>query len=1041
MTSPTKNQINDGNLSQLIIERIDYIQEIIQNTTISIQNYKYISIFSNIDLNICITALNELYASSQKLISTLSAEPIESAINSLQKIIDKLSIIMSGYGTKNMDDLIYITLGSDFPSLLNPHINAKFELIKRFVHPVGFKLIADTTCKISSANLCIDKITDEAIKVESASLLECFECDVTTSSLNYSINGLRVILRGNNNKLLIVNGIVDDINLELLSNIYIDLRKQQILESKLSSKQINDAVFAKQIENLTLRDILIFGNQDMIKKHFSTLLTVSTIKNDNIENTIKKFVKCDVLSRRNMLIDLLTYNMDSEIQYIAYMLYDLITIDSNEVSLFDSFPWKIKLLFKDTMKSTIKYVQSLTTKYDVSRITLEQQIYLLRVPDYVKEKAMNKLKEVKTKSDESGSKAKQYLEGLIKIPFNIYREEPILKITKRLNQTFRENVALIKSANPTLNIVEKDKYTNLEIYQILEQIVAKDRDFNPDKISTNQIEVIIKYINQNNSKKITWSKYKNKASKLSAINTYKSTCEIKQRIQIDGLLRNDDTKLYEKTHQMLDEIRLLKKSMCDVERALDDSVYGHKNAKNQIVKIISQWISGENSGHCFGFEGSPGVGKTSLAKIGLSNCLKDENGQSRPFAFIAVGGSCNGSTLEGHGYTYVNSSWGKIADVLMEHSCLNLIIYFDELDKESKNGEHGKEITGILTHLLDQSQNSEFEDKFFAGIKLDLSKALIIVSYNDPNNIDKVLLDRIHRIKFDNLTVDDKMVIAKDYMLPEINRKMGFDNTIIISDEILYEIINNYTSEPGVRKLKEILFDLYGELNIELLKCSDLSRSIPIILTMDEVETKYLARYKKIKDTKIHEIDYVGTINGLWANSLGKGGIIPIETVFYPSDVFLDLKLTGLQGDVMKESMNVAKSLAWSLCSPEIQAGLITGRAKNGIHIHCPEGAVSKDGPSAGTAITTAIYSLLNNMPIRKNVAITGEIDLRGNITAIGGLEHKITGGIRAGVTKFLYPKENAKDFCEIQKKTTISSDIEFVEVSHISEVFEHVFI
>jgi ATP-dependent Lon protease len=210
---------------------------------------------------------------------------------------------------------------------------------------------------------------------------------------------------------------------------------------------------------------------------------------------------------------------------------------------------------------------------------------------------------------------------------------------------------------------------------------------------------------------------------------------------------------------------------------------------------------------------------------------------------------------------------------------------------------------------------------------------------------------------------------------------------------------------------------------------------------MDEVEMKYLAKYKKIKDMKIHAIDYVGTINGLWANALGKGGIIPIETAFYPADVFLDLKLTGMQGDVMKESMNVAKSLAWSLCSPEIQAVLIAGRAKNGIHSHCPEGAVSKDGPSAGAAVATAIYSLLNDMPIRRNVAITGEVDLRGNITAIGGLEYKITGGIRAGITKFLYPKENAKDFAEILKKTKISSDIEFVEVSHISEVFKHVFI
>ena len=1037
MNNHKKNKTNDGDLSKLVIERIDYIQEIIQNTTISIQEYKQMSIFSNVDMNTCITVLNELYICSRNVIGM---SDIENTIDSLQKIIDKLSIIMSGYGTKNIADLIYITLGSDFPTLTNPYINAKYELIKRFVHPVGFKLISDTTCK-SSNSICVDKITDEAIKLESAPLLECFECDTNTTSLNYKINGIRIILRGNNNKLIIVNGIVDDINLELLSNAYIDLRKQQLLDNKLHSKQINDTVFEKQVENITLHDILIFGNQDMIKKHFSTLLTVSSIKSDNIEQTIKKFMKFDVMSRRNMIIDLLTYNMDSEIQYVAYMLYDLITIDSNEPSIFDSFPWKIKLLFKDTMKSTIKYVQTLTAKYDVSRVTLEQQIYLLRVPDYVKEKAMNKLKEVKNRSDESGSKAKQYLEGLIKIPFNVYREEPILKITKRLNQTFRENLALIKRAHPTLSIVDKDAYTNLEIYQILDQVLSNDRDFNPDKISTNQIEVVIKYINQNNSKKIAWSKYKNKASKLAAIQTYKTACDIKHRIHIDGLLRNDDSKLYEKTQQMLDEIHLLKSSMCEVERALDESVYGHKTAKNQIVKIISQWISGENSGHCFGFEGSPGVGKTSLAKIGLSNCLKDENGKSRPFAFIAVGGSCNGSTLEGHGYTYVNSTWGKIADGLMEHQCLNLIIYFDELDKESKNGEHGKEITGILTHLLDQSQNSEFEDKFFAGIKLDLSKALIIVSYNDPNNIDKVLLDRIHRIKFDNLTADDKMVIAKDYMLPEINRKMGFDNTIIISDEILYEIINNYTSEPGVRKLKELLFDLYGELNIELLKCSDLTRSIPIRLTMDEVEMKYLAKYKKIKDTKIHAVDYVGTINGLWANALGKGGIIPIETVFYPSDVFLDLKLTGLQGDVMKESMNVAKSLAWSLCSPEIQTSLIASRTKNGIHIHCPEGAVSKDGPSAGTAITTAIYSLLNDMPIRKNVAITGEIDLRGNITAIGGLEHKITGGIRAGITKFLYPKENAKDFIDIQKKTKLASDIEFVEVSYIGEVFSHVFI
>ena len=547
----------------------------------------------------------------------------------------------------------------------------------------------------------------------------------------------------------------------------------------------------------------------------------------------------------------------------------------------------------------------------------------------------------------------------------------------------------------------------------------------------------------NKDKNKCLSKYKSKKGKLNAIKAYMETCEFDHKCSIIGIMSTNNAALYKETLLMMNNINLFKKSIKEMEQTLDASVYGHATAKNQMVKIVSQWISGERSGYCFGFEGSAGVGKTSLAKLGVSNCLKDENGNARPFAFIAMGGSCNGSTLEGHGYTYVNSSWGKIVDILMDSKCLNPIIYFDEFDKISKS-ENGKEISGILTHLLDQSQNSEFEDKYFPGIKIDLSKALIIVSYNDPDSIDRILLDRIHRIKFDNLTTEDKLVIAKDYIIPEIDKKMGFYNTVTISDEILYTIIREYTSEPGVRKLKELLFDLYGEINIELLKCDDINRVVPIKLTIDDVELKYLSKRIKIKDKTIQAVDYVGTINGMWANSMGKGGILQIETAYCPSNVFLDLKLTGLQGDVMKESMNVAKSLAWSLCSDEVKSNIInkfTGANCQGIHVHCPEGAVNKNGPSAGLAITLAIYSLLNNIPIRRTIAITGETDLRGNATAIGGLEYKIAGSIIAGVKKIIYPAENSKDFAEIVKKTILPPDVEFIEVSHINEVFKHVFI
>jgi ATP-dependent Lon protease len=296
----------------------------------------------------------------------------------------------------------------------------------------------------------------------------------------------------------------------------------------------------------------------------------------------------------------------------------------------------------------------------------------------------------------------------------------------------------------------------------------------------------------------------------------------------------------------------------------------------------------------------------------------------------------------------------------METKCMNPIIYVDELDKVSKT-ENGKEIIGILTHLIDTTQNDGFQDKYFSGIDIDLSKVLFIFSYNDPEQIDKILLDRIHRIRFENLSLDEKKVIVNKYILPEINKKMGFENIVQIDEKLIEYIILNYTVEPGVRKLKEILFDLYGEINIEILKCNDIENfKTPLVLTEELLNKKYLKTYHKIEEKKIHSIGEIGIINGLWANVLGRGGIIPIQTMFYPSSTFLELRLTGLQGDVMKESMNVAKSLAWNITPLEKKKELLKNFEETkcqGLHIHCPEGAVSKDGPSAGTAITVAIYS------------------------------------------------------------------------------------
>jgi len=376
---------------------------------------------------------------------------------------------------------------------------------------------------------------------------------------------------------------------------------------------------------------------------------------------------------------------------------------------------------------------------------------------------------------------------------------------------------------------------------------------------------------------------------------------------------------------------------------------------------------------------------------------------------------------------------------------MNPIIFVDELDKVSKT-EHGREIIGILTHLIDSTQNDSFQDKYFTGIDLDLSKCLFIFSYNDVNAIDRVLLDRIHRIKFDHLSVDDKITITREYILPEIYKKMGLEGVIEISNENIVYIIEEYTYESGVRKLKEILFEIIGELNLEGFNKGE-EIELPITITNHDIKYKYLKDRHEVMIKKIHDEPLVGTINGLWANAMGKGGIIPIEARYYPSGTFLDLKLTGMQGDVMKESMSVAKTLAWSFLSKstmKTRAAELHKTKMQGVHIHCPEGAVPKDGPSAGTAITVVLHSLFSGKKIRNDVAITGEMNLQGRMTAIGGLDLKILGGIRAGVKEFIYPAENNKDFTDFMDKykdKECVKDIKFHALNNINEVMDIVFV
>jgi ATP-dependent Lon protease len=1085
--SKNMTQHYDKNLYNLLQDRINYIQDIIRNTNLSIQGYVHFELFSNTEANTCMAALNVLYENTEYIkrtfFSSHNHENPEVFIDKLQYIINNLSPILAKYGTKNMDDIIYICFGSEFTNFdikkrkadLPIEINSKFDLIRKYIHPIGFKIYnKDKKMNIQYPNtqsLNINKITEDNIVIDNAPQFECFDVDIASKSFNEKVYGIKTVIHSSSNKTLIIYGFVDDINLDFIDNKYIEKRKKELMSFSPEIPSFNQEILQRQIEIITLKDILIYSNFDIYKKNSSILVLVNNIKIAKLETTIKNFMDMDLYSKRNTLIDLLIFDNDNEIQYLSYLLYDLMTcknqnnIDSVEQTcIFNSFPWKIKNYFKDAMKNTINFTQNSIQKYDTNRISIEQQIYLWKVSDSIKEKAITKLKEIKGKSEDSGTKAKQYLEGLLKIPFNIYREEPVLKMTKKTNSKF---IKLLHDSlqNELIDILPGDNMTDPEIKYTNSEIAN-----NLYKIETNLKKAICDNINIINCKPkeindmynivvgITGQPKNKKNNKKTVVHDFLTTGSLNDIIgtlkRVNGsIIEQNRWNTFKEIFQTIENIKKdilnMKTMMETISHYLDESIHGHKYAKKQIMKIICQWINGEQTGYCFGFEGSPGIGKTSLAKKGLANCLTDEKGEPRPFSFIALGGSCNGSTFEGHSYTYVNSTWGKIVDILMESKCMNPIIYIDELDKVSKS-EHGKEIIGILTHLIDPTQNDIFQDKYFNGIQIDLSKALFIFSYNDAEQIDRILLDRIHRIKFDNLTTSEKIVITNRFILPEFNKKMGFHKSIIKIDKDTIEfIINEYTAEPGIRKLKEILFDLYGEINIELLNSNEIQ--LPVTINRENLENKYLKKYNKNKERKIHTTHKVGIVNGLWANSLGKGGIIPIEAVFFPSSSFLEMKLTGLQGDIMKESMNVAKTLAWHLTPDDVKKKLISNfktTLMQGIHVHCPEGSVSKDGPSAGVAITIAIYSLFNNLPVNNTIGITGEIDLQGNVLPIGGLDCKILGGIHDGIKKFIFPEENSTEYEHFLQKYTEENDqsktlenIAFTKVSHISELINIVFI
>jgi ATP-dependent Lon protease len=797
--------------------------------------------------------------------------------------------------------------------------------------------------------------------IETLSLFDNFSDNIritrnhNTNTLYEDINGLVVYIRLDD-RILVIQGVLDDDILDIN-------RKNNLISELLRNikKYINYEIItvpkgfkSKFIDTLTIRDILVCSSNELgiiLKKKYNEY---KQLKGKHLSSLINEFLLASK-NRKVEILSTLLLGIETD-NKLAFVLFEILKMkDKKGIAddIYNSLHYNHKK-YLSSIKNVMTAEEEKILKMSVSDIPYERRINLMNTGDDVKSKAIEKLKSLKS-NFQGDNKAQSWLDGLLEIPFGIYKENNIMKFKKELISKLNKDLFSVDQVN---NYIKENK----------------------DSVEENVIQ--------------EWENYK------------------------------VDAKNY----------------LLNVRESLDEAVYGHKEAKKQLERIFAQWINGESKGAILGLHGPPGTGKTSLVKKGLSKCLMDNDNEPRPFVFLPIGGSVNGSTLVGHNYTYVGSTWGRIADSLMTSKCMNPIIFIDEVDKIS-NTDYGKEIVSILTHLTDSTQNDSFEDKYFSGVPLDLSKALIVFSYNDITLLDPILRDRITTIDVNSYTIEEKVKIIKDYMLPEILNDVGFYNDeLLFSDEIIEFLINTYTNEAGVRKIKEKLVEIVRDINLRKINSDEFN--IPYTITNKYIEELFENK-PKMRIKKIKNSPEVGLVNGLYATTTGVGGLTVIQVMKYPSDKMLELSLTGQQGDVMKESCEYAKRIAYNLLSESEKEKILKDTNDKkcfGIHIHTPEAATKKDGPSAGAAMTLAIYSVLTGKKVNNEVAMTGEIDLCKNVTAIGGVYAKLNGAKKAGVKKALIPKENLEDLEILRKEGHSPEDenFEVVTIETIEDVFKH---
>ena len=413
-------------LQILFNKKNSFFKNVIENTFLYIQKNKILNIINFGEVNNATDSLTEVNNKLKEL--TLQTQNItninngEQIINGLQNINNELSTLFKSFGTEKLDELLCVCFGHN-PinfSKISETDRLKFDLLIKYFHPISYKIFLAKTDKY-------DTELNDNLKN-----LDCINISTKVKSFYLKVHGIQVSIHNTkDNKILIITGMVDDICIEILNHAYINNKIKHTYDNIPKDDDFLDKYFTRFISSLTLKDFLINNNIDLYSKFLGYKSNINSLQIKSISTTMNDFLSSELYLKRSLLIQLLIFDDKSVNKYLAYFLYDILSNDTSgnidtqeQILLFDSLPWAIKQYFKDAMKRTIQYTNELSN-FDNSKIPIDQQICLMKVSDNIKEKAMQKAKELKNKTEDTGTKARQYLDGLLKIPFNIFKREPI----------------------------------------------------------------------------------------------------------------------------------------------------------------------------------------------------------------------------------------------------------------------------------------------------------------------------------------------------------------------------------------------------------------------------------------------------------------------------------------------------------------------------------------------------------------------------------------------------------------------------------------